>query len=91
MPRTKAGSLPSYRLYKRTGQAVVTLDGHDHYLGPYGSPESRKAYNRLIEAWLARQEQMPAGSRRPACRAARRPAGRVRLPARRGRSRPGGE
>ena len=57
MPRTKTGSLPSYRLYKRTGQAVVTIDGHDHYLGAYGSPESKKAYNRLIDAWLARQEQ----------------------------------
>jgi hypothetical protein len=40
MPRSKSGSLPSYRLYKRTGQAVVTIDGRDHYLGEHGSPES---------------------------------------------------
>ena len=56
MPRTRSGSPPSYRLYKRTGQAVVTLDGRDHYLGAYGSLESKQDYNRLIAAWLARQE-----------------------------------
>jgi integrase len=56
MPRTKQGSPPSYRLYKRTNQAVVTLDGKDYYLGDYGSTESKKKYARLVEAWLARQE-----------------------------------
>jgi integrase len=59
MPRTKNGSLPSYRLYRRTGQAIVTIDGRDHYLGPYGSLESKKKYRRLIDAWLARQEHDP--------------------------------
>ena len=44
---------PSYRLHKKTGQAVVTLrlaDGkrRDFYLGVYGSPESRTEYARLI-------------------------------------------
>jgi integrase len=61
MPRTKTGSPPSYRVYKRTGQAVVTIDGHDHYLGEYGSLESRQKYNRLIAAWLARQRQAESG------------------------------
>src|SRR5262245_50141012 len=56
MSRTKNGSLPSYRLYKRTGQAVVTLDGKDHYLGEYGTLSSKQTYKRLIDAWLARQE-----------------------------------
>jgi integrase len=56
MSRTKNGSLPSYRLYKRTGQAVVTLNGKDHYLGEYGSLSSKQKYKRLIDAWLARQE-----------------------------------
>ena len=44
MPRTKKGSLPSYRLHKPTGQAVVTLDGQDYDLGPFGSVSSRKKY-----------------------------------------------
>jgi integrase len=53
MARTKSGSLPTYRLYKRTGQAVVTIDGHDYYLGEYGSRDSKAKYQRLIDAWLA--------------------------------------
>ncbi len=48
MPRTKRGAPPTYRLYKRTGQAVVTLDGIDHYLGPFGTRESTQKYNRLV-------------------------------------------
>jgi integrase len=58
-PRIKSGSLPTYRLYKRTGQAVVTLDGRDHYLGPHGSPESHEAYQRLIAEWLQRGRAAP--------------------------------
>lgn len=29
--------IPSYRLHKASGQAVVTLDGRDHYLGVHDS------------------------------------------------------
>jgi hypothetical protein len=47
-PRT-----PSYRLHKPTGSAVVTLGGRDVYLGPYGSDESRAAYDRVVSEWLA--------------------------------------
>ncbi len=47
-PRT-----PNYRLHKPSGQAVVTLNGKDHYLGRYGSDESRAEYDRLIAEWLA--------------------------------------
>jgi integrase len=52
MPRTKSGSLPAYRLYKRTGQAVVTINGQDFYLGSHGSAASKEKYNRLIGEWL---------------------------------------
>lgn len=45
--------LPSYRLHKATGQAVVTLSGKDHYLGKHGTPESREKYNRLLAQWIA--------------------------------------
>jgi integrase len=44
---------PSYRHHKPTGQAVVTLNGKDIYLGRYGSPESRAEYDRLIAEWLS--------------------------------------
>jgi site-specific recombinase XerD len=46
-------STPKYRKHKRSGQAVVTLSGHDHYLGPHGSKVSRTAYDRLVGEWLA--------------------------------------
>lgn len=45
--------LPSYRLHKVSGHAVVTIAGRDHYLGPHGSPESIDAYKRLISEWTA--------------------------------------
>ena len=47
-PRT-----PSYRHHKPSGQAVVTICGRDHYLGEFGTSQSRKCYDRLIAEWLA--------------------------------------
>ena len=44
---------PKYRKHKATGQAVVTLDGKDIYLGRYGSRASKAEYDRLIAEWLA--------------------------------------
>src|SRR3954471_4748411 len=52
--------LPSYRLHKQSGQAVVTLtdsvtgERKDHLLGPHGTPASRQEYGRLIAEWEAR-------------------------------------
>jgi hypothetical protein len=45
---------PSYLRHKSTGQARVRIDGKDHYLGPYGSPESRERYDDLIAEWFAK-------------------------------------
>lgn len=42
--------IPTYRLHKARNLAVVTINGHDHYLGPYGSIESRILYGELIAA-----------------------------------------
>jgi integrase len=53
MPKLPAGRTPTYRHHKPSGQAVVTLDGRDHYLGPFGSPASRAEYDRLVSLWLA--------------------------------------
>ena len=44
---------PSYRYHKARNYAVVTLNGKDHYLGPYDSPESHEKYARLIAEWRA--------------------------------------
>src|SRR5262245_4560023 len=54
MPSRKSPVTPAYRLNKTTGRAVVTLNGVDHYLGRYGSAESRAEYDRIIAEWLAR-------------------------------------
>jgi hypothetical protein len=45
--------IPKYRLHKASGQGMVTLDGQDHYCGPYRDPSSKAEYDRLICVWLA--------------------------------------
>jgi len=45
---------PSYLLHKSTGQARVRINGKDHYLGEYGSPESRQRYDEIIAEWFAK-------------------------------------
>ncbi|HVK18562.1 MAG TPA: site-specific integrase, partial [Fimbriiglobus sp.] len=52
MPRPR-NALPSYRLHRQSGQAVVTVrtpDGRrrDVLLGPYNSPESKAEYERVL-------------------------------------------
>ena len=57
---------PSYRLHKPIGQAVVTLDGRDIYLGKHGSTASRGEYDRIISEWLANGRRLPAVGSGPA-------------------------
>ena len=40
--------LPSCLHHKATGLARVRINGKDHYLGPFGSDESRVRYGTLI-------------------------------------------
>lgn len=59
--------IPSYRLHKPTGQAVVRIEGHDHYLGKHGTPESQEKYDRLIAEWLVKgQPATPTVPAKPA-------------------------
>lgn len=44
---------PQYRRHRVSGQAVVTLDGQDIYLGSHGTKASRDEYDRVIGEWLA--------------------------------------
>jgi hypothetical protein len=53
MPKTSTLRVPSYRRHKPTGQAVVTINGRDLYLGKWGSAASRAEYDRLIAEFLA--------------------------------------
>jgi hypothetical protein len=52
MPR-RVHTLPAYRLHKASGNAVVTIGGVDRYLGKHGTEESKAAYDRTIQEWLA--------------------------------------
>ncbi|MCE9566558.1 MAG: tyrosine-type recombinase/integrase [Planctomycetes bacterium] len=51
MPRPR-NHVPSYRLHKQSGQAIVTISTNgtrrDVLLGKYGSPESQAEYRRLL-------------------------------------------
>jgi integrase len=58
MPRRRR--TPSYRLHKARNCGVVTIDGTDHYLGPYDSPESWEKYYRLLAEWSAAGQSTPA-------------------------------
>ena len=61
MPRPSSSFVPKYRKHRPSGQAVVTICGVDHYLGPHGTKASRLEYDRLIGEWLqnGRQSQIP--------------------------------
>ena len=61
-PRKKT---PKYRLHKASGQAAVTLDGRDFYLGKHGSATSRAEYDRLVGEWLVNGRRLPAGEAAP--------------------------
>jgi hypothetical protein len=50
MPKTRRK--PAYTHHKGTNQARVRINGKDHYLGEYGSPESRERYDDLIAEWF---------------------------------------
>jgi hypothetical protein len=60
MPRL-IHSTPRYRRHRASGQAVVTLDGVDHYLGRYGTKASKNEYDRLVGEWLARKREESPG------------------------------
>ena len=67
MPRSH--KVPSYRLHKPSGQAVVTIRlargvRRDVYLGEYNSPDSRREYGRIV-AELANTTIPPKVARCP--------------------------
>lgn len=56
--------IPTYRLNRRSGRAVMTIRGRDVYLGEYGSPQSKTEYRRVIAEFLAsgREDPRPAAA-----------------------------
>ena len=61
MPKTSTLRVPSYRRHKPTGQAVVTINGQDLYLGNWNTAASRAEYDRLIAEFLANGRQLRSG------------------------------
>jgi len=57
MPRSAGQSIPKYRKHRATGQAICTIGGRDHYLGPHGTTASKLEYDRIIGEWLANNRQ----------------------------------
>lgn len=57
--KSPTARIPSYRLHKSSGRAVVTLDGRDIFLGRHATPESRRKYDRVINEWLGAGRQLP--------------------------------
>jgi integrase len=51
-------SIPAYRKHRASGQAIVSLNGRDFYLGPWGTKASRLEYDRLIGEWLQHGRQL---------------------------------
>lgn len=56
-----ARKVPALRHHKARGLAVVTLGGKDFYCGKFGSPESRREYDRLVGEWLAAGRPQASG------------------------------
>ncbi len=57
---------PTYRRHRSGGldRAFVQLNGKRHYLGRWGSPESREKYDRTVARWLENGRQLlPSGAR----------------------------
>ncbi len=52
MPKLLENTVPKYRFHKSSGQAIVTLNGHDVCLGKYGAPTSRAKYDQAIAEWI---------------------------------------
>jgi integrase len=52
--------LPKYRKHKGSGQAVVTLNGQDYYLGVHGTAASKREYDRLTAEWQANGRKVVA-------------------------------
>ena len=62
MPRL-GNRVPKYRKHKQSGQAIVTINGRDHLLGPHGTKASKLDYDRLITEWLSSGRSASYGAR----------------------------
>ena len=52
MGRNRRHSLPQVRLHSGSGHARVRINGTEHWLGRFGSPEAQAAYDRLLAEYF---------------------------------------
>lgn len=64
MPRL-VQAVPKYRKHRASGQAIVTINGRDHYLGPHNSKASKVEYDRLVTEWLSSGRSSSFGAAQP--------------------------
>ena len=57
-------NIPTYRLHKASGQAIVELDGKVFYLGKHKSKASRVKYDEMIAEWLLNGKKLPPTRRK---------------------------
>lgn len=57
-----ADGSPAYRLHLGSGQAIVTINGREHYLGLWRSPKSHERYAAMIRQWRLAGEATLDGS-----------------------------
>jgi hypothetical protein len=58
LPRA-ANHIAKYRKHRASGQAVVSINGRELYLGPHGAKAGKLAYGRAIAEWLASRRWAP--------------------------------
>ncbi|HEY2585967.1 MAG TPA: site-specific integrase [Tepidisphaeraceae bacterium] len=63
MPKLAEDRVPAYSRHRASGQAVVTIDNRDIYLGKWNTLESRQKYNRIIGEWQANGRRLPVPER----------------------------
>jgi hypothetical protein len=61
VPRLLPNQAPSYRLHKKSGQAIVTFNGRDVLLGVYGSYHKTLHHGHTREIFLGPQAQRLIG------------------------------
>jgi hypothetical protein len=59
MGRNPKHLLPQMRLHAQSGHARVRINGKAYWLGRFGSPEAKAAYDRLIAEYLAARGAVP--------------------------------
>ena len=59
LPGGRSARLPSLRLHRPSGRAVVSLGGRDVYLGAHGTPEAKRTYEAVVSEWLANGRTAP--------------------------------